>query len=184
MAMDRRAPPWPAVVATTLHLWLGRRGNTPGGLSRHRWTVPLAVLAVVAVAAGLAVSARGHTGSASPARGKAASGGLTAGAAGQDSETAAAGREAASWVAGQVSRDAMVACDPAMCRMLRARGLAAGSLLALGPGAVALRFCDLVVATRAVRDLVGSRLQRSGCLPGRACRGSGSPADGRRGTGE
>jgi len=160
MAVDRRAPPWPAVVATTLRLWLGRRGGPLDRLSRPRWAIPLGVLAVVAVVAGLAVSVRGHAGSASSTRHTTTRGGPAAGAPGETSGTAAAGHEAAIWVARQVSRDAMVACDPGMCRMLRAQGLAAGNLLVLGPGAAGLRFSDLIVATQAVRDLVGSRLQR------------------------
>ena len=47
-----------------------------------------------------------------------------------------------------------------MCRSLREQGFPAGSLLVLGSRAAGLRYCDLVVATQAVRDLVGSGLQR------------------------
>ena len=74
--------------------------------------------------------------------------------------TFAAGHAAAVWVAGQVSRDAMVACDPGMCRALQAQGFPAGNLLVLRPGAAGLRFCDVFVATRAVRHLLGSRFQQ------------------------
>jgi hypothetical protein len=66
---------------------------------------------------------------------------------------------AATWVARQVSRDAVVGCDPAMCRLLQAHGFPAGSLLALGPGPSGLRFCDVIVATRAVGKLLGPRLE-------------------------
>src|SRR2546421_444992 len=58
--------------------------------------------------------------------------------------------EAAPWVARQVSRDAVVGCDPDMCPLLRANGFPAGGLLVLGPGPVGLRFCDVIVATKAV----------------------------------
>jgi len=47
-----------------------------------------------------------------------------------------------------------------MCRALQAQGFPARNLLVLRPGAEGLRFCDLVVATWAVRDLLGSNLQR------------------------
>jgi hypothetical protein len=75
-------------------------------------------------------------------------------------QKAAVGRTAALWVARQVSRGAMVACDPGMCRVLRQQGFPAENLVILGSGAGGLRYCDLVVATGAVRSLVGSGLQR------------------------
>jgi hypothetical protein len=43
--------------------------------------------------------------------------------------------QAAAWVAGQVSGGAVLACDPAMCAALARRGVPAGNLLVLGPGA-------------------------------------------------
>ncbi len=102
----------------------------------------MAVLAVTAVvAAGLAVAVPRHAGA-------------------RPAGTSAAGHAAAVWIAGQVSRDATVGCDPGMCRLLQAQGLPASNLLVLRPGAVGLLFCDVVVTTRAVRNLVGSRLQQ------------------------
>ena len=67
--------------------------------------------------------------------------------------------QAATWVAQQVSRSAIVACDPAMCAALRAHGKPGGNLLTLGPGAQfdPLR-SDVVVATAAVRSEFGTRL--------------------------
>ena len=38
---------------------------------------------------------------------------------------------AASWIAHEVSRDAIVSCDPLMCQALGARGIPAGDLLVL-----------------------------------------------------
>ncbi len=65
---------------------------------------------------------------------------------------------AAGWVAGQVSRAAVVSCDPAMCRLLMARGFPAGDLHALTPGTASPLGSDLIVATPAIRDQFGSRL--------------------------
>jgi hypothetical protein len=66
--------------------------------------------------------------------------------------------EAAAWVARQVSRGAIVACDPAMCAALAQHGVPPGNLLVLGPGAGDPLGSDVVVGTAAVRGLFGSRL--------------------------
>ncbi len=67
--------------------------------------------------------------------------------------------QAAAWVRGQVSRSAIIACDPAMCSALAADGIATGSLLVLGPeGSASPLGSNLVVATAAVRGLLGTRL--------------------------
>jgi hypothetical protein len=132
---DRPVPPWPAVAVTTVHLWLRRRGAALGRLSRPRWAVALAALAVVAlVVIGLA------------------------GSLGQHARPATTGHAAAVWIAHQVSRDAIVGCDPGTCRALQAQGFPASSLLVLRPGAAGLRLCDVIVATQAVRHLLGRRL--------------------------
>jgi tetratricopeptide (TPR) repeat protein len=84
-----------------------------------------------------------------------------AGQASRDPAITAAGARtaAAAWVAGQVSRSAVVACDPAMCVDLRQRGVPAGDLLALGPAGPADPLAsNVVVATAAVRDEFGARL--------------------------
>jgi hypothetical protein len=66
---------------------------------------------------------------------------------------------AAAWVASQVSRSAIVACDPAMCAALQDRGLPAGNLLALGPsGPPDPLASNVIVATAAIRDEFGARL--------------------------
>jgi hypothetical protein len=66
---------------------------------------------------------------------------------------------AAAWVASQVSRSAIVACDPAMCAALQERGLPAGNQLALGlagpPDPLA---SNIIVATAAIRSEFGARL--------------------------
>ncbi|HXZ69637.1 MAG TPA: hypothetical protein VEH31_02050 [Streptosporangiaceae bacterium] len=165
-------PPWPAVVATTVRLWLRRRRDALGRLSRRRRVTALIVLAATALAAsGLAVSFTRHAGIAPAAGDKAAQAGAMTGPAGRSAPAAAA----AAWVARQVSRDAVVGCDPGMCRLLQAHGFPAGSLLALRPGTPGLRLCDVIVATRAVGKLLGPRLEGenapaviAGFGPGRA----------------
>jgi len=158
---DRPGPPWPNVVATTVRLGLQRRKAALGGLFRNRWTITLAVLVVAALAVGgLVVSFPGQAGRA-PAAGRTTNqAGTLAGATGQNSGAGFVGHSAAVWVARQVSRGAVVGCDPGMCRVLQASGFPAANLLALRPGGVGLRFCDVIVATRAVRNLLGSRLQQ------------------------
>ena len=149
-------PPWPAVVATTVRLWLRRRRDALGGLfRRHRVAVPAVLVATALVAGGLAVSLTRQPGPAPAAGEKAAQAGALTGPAGRSAGAGAA----ATWVARQVSRDAVVGCDPAMCRLLQTHGFPAGSLLALGPGPSGLRFCDVIVATRAIGNLLGRRLE-------------------------
>jgi hypothetical protein len=65
---------------------------------------------------------------------------------------------AAAWVASQVSRAAIVSCDPVMCRALEAHGIPAAGLLVLKPGTADPLRSDVVVATAAVRGKFGGRL--------------------------
>jgi hypothetical protein len=153
---DRPAPSWPAVVATTVRLWLQRRGAALGRLFRRRWVIALTALAVVAVAAGLIISAPRHAGAGQAAP----QAGLLTGSRGQGAGPAATGHTAAVWVAHQVSRNAVVGCDPGMCRLLRAQGFPGSELLVLRPGGAGLRLCDVIVATQAVRHLLSGRLQQ------------------------
>jgi hypothetical protein len=73
---------------------------------------------------------------------------------------AAVRRHAAAWVARQVSRSAIVACDPAMCAALRAQRIATGNLLELRTAAGDPLGSDVVVASSAVRSDFGPRLTR------------------------
>jgi hypothetical protein len=141
------------VVATTVCLWLRRRGEALGWLfRRHRVIAPAVLAATALVASGLAAFFISQASTAPPA-------GKTAAAlTGPDARSPAAAA-AATWVVRQVGRDAVVGCDPGMCRLLRARGFPAGSLLALRPGAPGLHFCDVIVATPAVGQLLGGRLE-------------------------
>ncbi len=66
--------------------------------------------------------------------------------------------QAAAWVTKQISRSAIVACDPVMCPVLQAQGLSPQNLLALRPAAPDLLSSDIVVATDALRSRFGARL--------------------------
>jgi hypothetical protein len=81
---------------------------------------------------------------------------------------------AAAWVAGQVSRSAIVSCDPVMCQALEARGVSAASLLELGPGEADPLRSSIIVATAAVRGLIGPRLSSAYAPAAIASFGSGS----------
>ena len=151
-------PSWATVVATTLRLWLERRGlrqpATAAAGSRPRWRrLGLLGLVLVVFAAGtLTVALIRHASraaSSSPSAAEASRGSLRA---------AAVRRDAAAWVAAQVSRAAIVACDPVMCAALQAHGFPAGSLLILGSSAADPLGSAVVVATAAVRSQLGSRL--------------------------
>jgi hypothetical protein len=60
-------------------------------------------------------------------------------------------QRAAAWVAGQVSRAAVVACDPVMCQALMAHGVAENRLYQLGPQTTSPLRSQVIVATAAVR---------------------------------
>ena len=65
---------------------------------------------------------------------------------------------AAAWVAQQVARSAIVACDPLMCSALEAQGVPAANLLTLRTGSTSPLGAQVVVVTPAVRSQFGSRL--------------------------
>ncbi len=77
---------------------------------------------------------------------------------------AVARRAAAAWVATQVSRAAVVSCDPAMCQALEADQIPSGDLIQLGPAAQYPLGAAVVVVTAAVRSQFGSSLA-SGYAP-------------------
>jgi hypothetical protein len=148
------------VLATTVRLWLRRRlgwarRSRPGQARRSRpgqarWlAVIVAGLVAVVLLAGAAAMVLS---------GRARQGAGPTGAAKAVAAAAAARQRAAGWVAGQASPDAIVACDPAMCAALGARGVPAGRLLVLGPARADPLGSDLVVATAAVRGQFGARL--------------------------
>jgi len=138
----RAEPSWPRVLVTTLQLWLRRR-------RRIGWALLAAVLALAA-GSGLLLAQPGHGGAGQRGR-----------AARPLTPAAAARAEAASWVAAQVSRDALVSCDPAMCAALRQRGFPAANQVVLGPGGPGPAGSSLVVVTAEVRSELGGLLASS-----------------------
>jgi hypothetical protein len=76
-------------------------------------------------------------------------------------QEALAQSQAASWVASQVSKSAVVSCDQAMCAALSKDGFPAGKLLLLGPTSLPPVTAAVVVETPAVRDLFGSSLSQA-----------------------
>jgi hypothetical protein len=147
---SRPKPAWLAVVATTVRLWLRRRFALRR-LPRSGWVIAVAAVLVVS---GLAVFVvRGADTAPAPT-------GAPASRAGQSSGAATVRHAVAVWVVRQVSRDAMVACDPAMCSALRAEGFPPQNLMVLQAEATGLRFCQVVVVTQAVRKLIGRRLEQ------------------------
>ena len=132
-----------------------RSKRKTGGAPRHhrgrRWVLLLgggAVLVSIATAApimaGTGNREPGGTGSPSPSP--------------LPSAAAASRAQAAAWVAQQVSPDAAVSCDPAMCAQLQRDQFPAARLKRLPPGASVLPASGLVVATPAIRSQFGPRL--------------------------
>jgi hypothetical protein len=158
----RPEPSWPSVIATTFRLWLERHPVFGGkGTRRRRAAVALAALALVvagALGAGAVRAIGGHSATSASSASVRDPGprplpGAALGA------SAAARDGAATWIAGQVAASAIVACDPAMCAALQADGLPATRLLVLGTAAADPLGSDIVVATLAVRNQFGARLQ-------------------------
>ncbi len=113
----------------------------------------------MAVTAGMTAAATGALSAPAGAPGPAAPAGAAPPAADPLAGRSAAVRgQAAAWVARQVSRDAIVACDPAMCAALQAHGIAPGNLLVLRPSSADPLGSDVVIATPAVRSQFGRRL--------------------------
>jgi hypothetical protein len=73
-------------------------------------------------------------------------------------EAAAARKRAVTWILGQVSRAAVVSCDPQVCADLVRAGFPSANLLTLGPTSNDPLGSALVVATAPIRVQYGSRL--------------------------
>jgi len=118
-----------------------RGGGRMGAAARWGWRGWLAPAAaavlVVAVVVGSEALSRALYGRPVPARAQQAA--------------ATVRTEAAAWVATQVSRAAVVSCDPVMCQALEKHGIPAGGLHELQPGSPAPLRSDVIVATAAVR---------------------------------
>jgi hypothetical protein len=136
----------------------GQRSVTRRGTVRRLTMIGAAALAVT-VAAGVAAAATGAFSAPARPPGPAVAHGSAASAADQLAGRSAAVRDqAAAWVVGQMSGDAIVSCDPAMCAALQEHGITPGNLLVLRPSSADPLGSDLVIATPAVRSQFGSRL--------------------------
>ena len=149
----RAEPSWGRVLAATIKLWVLWRLR-PAGSARH-WrlaalgsAVALGVVAVLGFEGVLA-------GTASPAAPSLRS--APAGSTGPHGTSwlagaAAARSEAAAWIAAQVSGNAIIACYPEMCAALQQRGVTAGRLLPLAPGAASPLGASVLVTSPSVRS--------------------------------
>jgi hypothetical protein len=175
-------PSWPTVIATTFRLWLQRhmilaRPNPPqlpGNSRRPRVTVlvvatvlTVVVLGVVVVLSvvrtGHAVAARQVTtrqarAAVDPPPVKSAPASPPAAGLATLAAAGASRQQAAAWVAAQVSRGTIVACDPLMCTELDQRGFPAADLSLVSTSSGDLLGSGIVVSTAAVRSQLGSRL--------------------------
>jgi hypothetical protein len=175
-------PSWPAVIATTLRLWMQRhvlasaRPNRPPRTRSYRGAAA-AVLAIVVIGAAVAAltvarSAHGRPASQSPPEQSAAdppassspatsAPGSSASAPASSAALAAAAasrRHAAAWVAAQVSHGVIVTCDPLMCSALQQRGFPAADLSVITASSGDPLGSGIVVSTTAVRSQLGPRL--------------------------
>ena len=86
------------------------------------------------------------------------SGGTAAGAAAFEAEARDLA-SAAAWVLREVSKSAVVSCDPSMCLTLQAKGRPAASLQVERPPAESPLHSAVIIATAALRSELGSRLE-------------------------
>jgi len=74
------------------------------------------------------------------------------------SSAAIARAQAARWIAKEISKSAIIACDEVMCSGLLNEGIAASNLLVLSPTAPSPLGADVVIGTHALRHQFGQRL--------------------------
>jgi hypothetical protein len=152
-ALLAKADQVPVDVVPPLRLHAGRRrffslayggGQRMGAPTRRGWLAPAAsAVLVVTVIATTAALTRVMPGQQRP---------------GHRPGAVATSNQAAAWVAQQVSRSAVVSCDPAMCRALKAHGVPTYDLFVLEPTAPTPFGSQFVVATAAIRAQFGRRL--------------------------
>jgi hypothetical protein len=160
-----KPPPWPTVIKTTFRLWLARRTAARLLGETRRWPlILLSVVMIAGLAAALAVVLVDQPGPAAVAQpGKP---GVTRPSSSSDPAPTQPGvqastlvrGQAADWVAQQVSPDAIVSCDPAMCSVLQAHGVPSSQLLVLLLADADPLGSEVVVATSAVRSQFGASL--------------------------
>ena len=145
-------PSWGRVLASTVKLAVLRRLRAAGLRRRcasgsrrwhtgRRWRLATLVLAL----AGAAVTVLWLAGGLASAPSRAAR--VPAAGAGPPSAAAGAQAQAAAWIAGQVSGNAIVACDPGMCAALQEQGVAAGRLMPLRSAAASPRGAGVLVTS-------------------------------------
>jgi hypothetical protein len=149
-----------------VRLWLERHPVVVGGKAMRIRPRALAVALVVSLAAVAAavlvgggvipIAGRTAASTAEPAASSRTAGGSSVPPALSASATR---DQAAQWIAAQVAPSAIVACDPAMCATLQANGVPAARLLVLGTAAPDPLGSDVVVATLALRNQFGARLE-------------------------
>jgi len=122
-------------------------GNKQRRSGRRYRIAGLSVAVVALVAAGaFALVLSGRTGT-------------TAHGGSQPPSAGAATRNlAAAWLAGQVSRTVVVACEPVMCQALRSHGLPPRDLYPLGPETTSPLHAGIIAATARVRAQFGNLL--------------------------
>lgn len=186
-SVQHEAPSWPVVIATTIRLWYQRRliglglrprradgrttatrtspGRAEGG-RRQRGLLALSGLVVALVAALIAVvvvlpgsgSGAATEGAVQRVVNQATAGQSFSQGAGAVVAVALTRAEAADWITQQVSPDAIMACDPAMCTSLEGAGVPAGKLLVLQLASTDPLGADVVIATPSIRSEFGTRL--------------------------
>ena len=148
----RAEPPWGRVLVTTVKLAVARQlgaadperpstSGSRGWLARRRWRVAILVLALAGAAVTVLWLAGGLA--SSPSRAARA----PAVRSGPPSVAAGAQAQAAAWIAGQVSGNAILACYPGMCAALQEQGVAAGRLMPLRSAAASPRGAAVLVTS-------------------------------------
>jgi hypothetical protein len=137
---SQAAPSWGRVLVTTVKLAVLRR-----------WRFAVLVLALAGAVVIVLWLAGGLTGIPSRAARVPAVG------AGPPSLAAGAQGQAAAWIAGQVSGNAIVACDPGMCAALQRQGVAAGRLMPLRAAAASPLGAGVLVTSRPVSGQLADR---------------------------
>jgi len=175
-----REPSWGRVLATTIRVWVSWRlrslgfgtqgasrrtgqtrfGGPAGRLTTTRWRLTALVLALAVIAVITLQFTGVFSRTAAPAARTPSAGSPVARAhGGQPSSPAAAvaQAQAAAWIAGQVSADAIIACDPAMCAALQAQGVTAGRLMPLQAGAANPHGATVMVTSASAGSQPASR---------------------------
>ena len=159
---EQRAPSWPIVIATTIRLWYQRRteGRRPRGLIALSGLVVLLAGALITALVVLPGSGSGAAteGAVQRVANQATAGQSFSQGAGAVVAAALVRAQATDWITQQMSPDATMACDPAMCTALEESGVPADKLLVLRLASTDPLGADVVVATPSIRSEFGARL--------------------------